>query len=128
GIDFMAHMAELRQGNYDLAYRETHGIPYEPYSMIYNMNPDRGDYGLAQGLAHLKNANEIIADLLAMSEQKEIQQTYNLLLTEIHQNLAFVPLSYMKELVVFDADKISDYRFHGQPSQFDAAGIRLKKE
>ena len=128
GIDFMAHMTELRQGNYDLAYCETHGIPYEPYSMIYNMNPDRGDYGLPQGLAHLKNANEIIADLLAMSEQKEIQQTYNLLLTEIHQNLAFVPLSYMKELVVFNADKISDYRFHGQPSQFDAAGIRLKKE
>ena len=128
GVDFMTHIAELRQGNYDLTYRETYGIPYDPYSVIFNMNPERGDYGMAQGLIHLKNANKIIADLQSMSEQKEILQTYNLLLTEIHQNLAFVPLSYMKELVVFDAAKIADYQFNGQPSNLDIAGIRLKEE
>ncbi len=66
--------------------------------------------------------------MTSLVDQQEIQAQYDFILNEIHHNVSFVPISYIKELVVFDGDKIADYRFYGLPSQFDVAGIKLKEE
>ena len=84
------------------------------------------DNSLAQGFAHVQDGNNIIKGLTALVNEQEIQEQYDFILNEVHENSSFVPISYIKELVIFDGDKIDDYQFHGQPSQFDAAGIRLK--
>lgn len=127
GIDFMAHMAESNKGNYDLVYRETYGIPYDPYITVNNMNSAlEADYTVVQGLAHLNNADEIIATLPAMADEEEIRHTYDFILGKIHQNMALVPISYTKELAVFNAEKIAGYQFYGQPSHIDIAAIKLE--
>lgn len=127
GLDMMAWYAESQQGNFTLSYNTTYYIPDVPFTLISNMNSEmQVDKLMAQGLAHLPDGNQLIIELNTMVDQQEIQQTYSHILGEIHQNVSFVPISYIKELVVFNADKITDYQFFGQPWQVNIAGIKLR--
>ncbi len=127
GLDMMAWYAESLQGNFTLAYNTTYYIPDVPFTLISNMNSEMQiDNLMAQGLAHLPDGNQLIIELNTMVDQQEIQQRYAYILGEIHQNVSFVPISYIKELVVFNADKITDYQFFGQPWQVNIAGINLR--
>ncbi len=127
GLDILAWYAQIQEGNYTIAYARTYGIPFDPYITIANMSSEPLiDNSIAQGFAHVQDGNSIIKGLISLVDEKEIQQQYDFILYEIHQNVSFVPISYIKELVLFDAAKIADYQFNGQPSQFDIAGIKLK--
>lgn len=127
GMDMMAWYAESLQGNFTLSYKTTYYIPDVPFTLISNMNSETlVDRLMAQGLSHLPNGNQLIIGLNTMVDQQEIQQTYAYILGEIHQNVSFVPISYIKELVVYNADKITDYQFFGQPWQVNIAGIKLR--
>ena len=129
GLDMLAWYAEVQGGNYTIAHVRTYGIPFDPYLTISHMSSEPLIANiLAQGFAHVQDGNSIIEGLTGMVDQQEIQEQYDFILNEIHQNVSFVPISYIKELVVFDGDKIADYRFHGLTSQFDVAGIKLKEE
>ncbi|MCG8403494.1 MAG: ABC transporter substrate-binding protein [Firmicutes bacterium] len=127
GLDIMAWYAQTQQGNFSITYATTYEIPVVPFTSISNMNSElQVDNIMVQGPAHLADGDHIIMELNTMIDRQEIQNTYAYLLHEIHRHIAFVPISYMKELVVFDAEKIADYRFNGQPSSLDVAGIKLK--
>ena len=127
GLDWMAWYVKIQEGAYSIVYKETYDIPFDPFTSITNMNSDtKVDYALVQGLSHLKNANQLIMELNSLVDESTIQEKYNYLLSEIHNNVAFVPISEMKELIVYNASKISDYKFYGQPSTVDIAGIKLK--
>ena len=126
-LDAMAWYVEVQGGNYTIAHSKTYGIPSDPYITVSNMSSEPLiENSIAQGFAHVKDGNSIIKGLISLVDEKEIQEQYDFILKEIHQNVSFVPISYIKELVVFNADKIADYRFNGQPSNVDIAGIKLK--
>ncbi len=127
GLDLLAWYAEIQEGNYTMAYVKTYGLPFDPYTTIANMNSDPlMDNSLAQGFAHVKDGNSIIKGLASLVDESEIQDKYDFILKELHSNVSFVPISYMKELVVFDTEKIADYQFNDQPPNVDVAGIKLK--
>lgn len=127
GLDMVAWYAEAQRGNYNIAHTRTYGIPFDPYLTISHMSSEPLVANiLAQGFRHVQDGNSIIESLTGLIDEQEIQEQYDFILNEIHHNVSFVPISYLKELVVFDGDKITDYRFHGLASQFDVAGIRLK--
>ncbi len=124
-LEILAWIAELQNGNFDIAYALTYGFPVDPYSTIANMSSEPlVDNLLVQGVAHVQDGNNIIKGLTSLVDEDEIQERYDFILQEVHQNMAFVPISYIKELVVFNADKIADYQFNGQPSNLDIAGIK----
>ncbi len=126
-LDMLAWHVEVQGGNYTIAHMKTYGIPFDPYLTISHMGSEPLIANkLAQGFVHVQDGNSIIKGVTGMVDEQEIQQQYDFILNEIHQNVSFVPISYIKELVVFNGDKIADYRFHGLPSQFDAAGIKLR--
>ena len=128
-LDMMAWYSETQDASFTMVYKGTYGIPFDPYVTIANMNSDPLiDNILVQGFAHVKDGNSIIKGLKGLVDESEIQDQYDFILKEIHNNTSFVPISYTKELVVFNAEKITDYRFNGQPLNVDIAGIRLKEE
>ncbi|MCG8514875.1 MAG: ABC transporter substrate-binding protein, partial [Halanaerobiales bacterium] len=127
GLEKMTRYAEVQQGNFTLSYSITYAIHNTPFTLINNMNSEMlVDNLMAQGLAHVPDGNELIMGLNTMVDQQEIQQTYAYILGEIHHNVSFVPISHIRELVVFEAEKIADYQFHGQPGQVNIAGIKLR--
>ncbi|WDV46504.1 nickel ABC transporter substrate-binding protein [Clostridiaceae bacterium M8S5] len=127
GLDLLAWYSKVQEGNYTVVYRETYGIPFDPFTGISNMNSDiMVDHSYAQGLAHLNDGNEIISQLSTSVNEEDIQKKYNYILKEIHANNAYVPISEMKELTVYSKEKIANYKFDGQPSNFNIANITLK--
>ena len=126
-LDMIAWYSEAKAGNFTMVYKGTYGIPYDPYITISNMHSDPLiDNVLVQGFAHVKDGNSIIKGLKDLVDESEIQDQYDFILKEVHNNASFVPISYQKELVIFNAEKITDYRFNGQPLNVDIAGIELK--
>ncbi len=127
GLEMMAWYAKVQEDDYLIVNKETYDIPNDPFTSISNMNSDLNiDNAIAQGLAHIKNGNELIVNLNTLADEDDIQDQYNYILNEIHNNAAFVPISDIKELVVYNNKVIDDYIFNGQPSNVNISGIKLR--
>ncbi|MDQ0166520.1 ABC transporter substrate-binding protein [Caldalkalibacillus horti] len=127
GMERMAYYSKIQQNEFTIAFNETYGIIYDPYTYISNMNPDHMmDNFAALGLSFVENSNEIINALNVSVDEEEIQETYSFILTEIHEKAIFLPISYMKELAVYNSAKIEEYTFYSYPSFIDVTAITLK--
>ena len=125
--DLMGFINDLMAMNFDMVCKTTNGLPYDPMSSINNIRKDPlMDPGAVSGLAHLENGDEIINNLMIMTNTEDIQSQFDLILTEISSNYSFIPISYMSELVVFDTEKIQDYSFYGFPTNISIADIDMK--
>lgn len=126
GMEMMAYYAETMKDDFTVSLNETYGVSYDPYTFINNMNSKlKKDMVAAKALALTDNGDARIEALNSAADEKTIQEAYDFILREIHDNAVFVPISYMKELVLFNHAKISSYTFNGQPSNVDVAGIKL---
>ena len=126
GLDMMTWYTDLAQGNFIAGYNETYGIPYDPYSTINNVGGTGAEGATQQILPHNPEIDEKIAELLTISDANKIQEIYSFILKTVHNNAASIPISHMKELVIFNNKKIDDYDFNGQPSNVDIAGVTIK--
>lgn len=126
GLDMMTWYTDLARGNFVVGYNETYGIPYDPYSTINNLSITGNEGMTQQILLHNPEVEAKIAELLTISDETRIQEIYSFILKTVHNNLAAIPISYMKELVIYNNKKIADYHFNGQPSNVDIAGVIIK--
>ncbi len=127
GLELLAYYAETQQSKYTITYKETYGLPYDPFVFFGNMDSEyMVDNVLVQGFIHMENGNQLIRELTGMVNPQEIRDRYELILKELHDNVSFVPIAEMKELAVYNAEKIADYTFFGLTSNLNIAGIRLK--
>lgn len=126
GMELMACMSKTFSGNFNIYSARTYGVPYEPYTEI-NVMCSVGYHNPAQqGLLQKKEIDLKINNLLSMVDKDKIQESYKYLLTTLHDEALYLPISYKKDLVIFNKNKIKDYEFNGQPLNFDASGIKLK--
>ncbi|WP_141235833.1 hypothetical protein [Paenibacillus sp. 7541] len=58
--------------------------------------------------------------------KEQIQEIYDLVLNEINDQAILIPLSYTKELALYNSQRIAHYSFNGQPADIDVAAIQLK--
>jgi nickel transport system substrate-binding protein len=127
GLEMMAFYSETMQNNFTITLGKTYGLTYDPYTFITNMNASlQVDNVAAQGLSLIDNGDAIISELNATEDENKVQETYDLILNEIHDQAIFVPVSNIKELAVFNSSKIESYTFNGQPANVDVANIKLK--
>lgn len=127
GLDMMAWYAKTQADEFAIAGRETYGIPSDPFTSISNMNTQtKVDNILAQALIHLEDGDEIINKLNTLVKENEIQEEYDFILNEIHSNSPFVPISHIKELIVYNSKKIDAYEFDGQPSNIRIDFLKVK--
>lgn len=122
-----SHYSAIANGEYDLALQETYGLPYDPYLFmsILGSQPIRDNF-MAQGLAGVKEANKLIADLNCMIEDENIQNQFKIILNELHNTASLLPITNKKELVLFSTAKIAKYDFYSLPMSIDVASIKLK--
>lgn len=129
GKEQMVYFQEISNGNFDLAIAITNAIPSDPYLLVSRLLTDNViDHYLAQGLADMDNADEIIKSLNAMTDDVEIQNTYNTLLQELHDEATLIPLTRVKGMAVYNNKTISDYEFYNQPDYLDVSAITLSSQ
>ncbi|GIQ67897.1 MULTISPECIES: nickel ABC transporter substrate-binding protein [Bacillales] len=127
GMEKMTFHAEFAKADFDLAFYETYGSAWDPHTSMTNMKPDyRHGYPAAQALALVENGNEIIDALNVSTDEEQIQEIYDLVLNEINDQAILIPLSYTKELALYNSQRIAHYSFNGQPADIDVAAIQLK--
>ncbi len=92
--------------DFDIAFYQTYGSAWDPHTSMTNMKPElRYGSPAAQGLALVEDGNELINRLNGMTEETEIQEIYEFVLNEINDNANPIPISYTKELTLFNPEK-----------------------
>lgn len=138
GIELMAFFSDIySSGNYSMAYYESYGILYDPFTFVSNMNPNM-DYSkpaystdpmVSKALSNLSydEAYKLTGDLLGLVGDDKITESFHYALEKAHENGVLVPVTYRNELAVFNNKPISDYDFKGQPTWVNVSGITLSK-
>ena len=123
----MNHYKNIAEGKYQLAIGITYNIPMDPYKLVssFSKNPVM-DNMTSKALTSMKNSDELIRSLNTMTDKKEIQNVYNTIINGLHDDAALVPISRTVGMTVYNADKITDYKFHYQPDYLDVSNIRTK--
>lgn len=127
GKEQMIYFQEISNGNFDLAIAITNAIPSDPYLLISRCLTNTViDNYLAQALADMDNADELIVSLNAMTDAEKIQGVYNTLLQELHDEATIIPLTRVKGMAAYNTEVISGYHFYSQPDYMDVSAITLK--
>lgn len=123
GVERMAWSGKTVEGNFTITILESWGTPYDPLMSINTMVTPSWNNAAQQGLAVKPEIDQKVRKLSNTVDRKKNQKIYNYILTTVHQEALYVPVSYTRELVIFNKELIKDYKFDGQPSNVNVAGI-----
>lgn len=91
-----------KDGTFDLITGETWGAPYDPHSMVSSMRePSHFDYQAQAGLPMKKEIDEKIGQVLLSTDEGKRQDLYRDILTTLHEQAVYLPISYVTNTAVF---------------------------
>ncbi|HFZ8994653.1 TPA: nickel ABC transporter substrate-binding protein [Citrobacter freundii] len=93
--------ARQRDGRFGMIFNRTWGAPYDPHAFISSMRvPSHADFQAQQGLADKKLIDKEIGDVLETSDEHQRQALYRDILTRLHNDAVYLPISYVSMMVV----------------------------
>jgi nickel transport system substrate-binding protein len=111
-------------GEFHLIFNETWGPPYEPQAIVSSMRvPTHADYAAQQGLPMKGAIDQKIATVLVSMNEQQRQQLYRELLTTLHEQAIYLPISYGTNLAVLHRN-IAGFEFMPQTYQVPINQLR----
>ena len=105
GEEEQSYRDNMKAGNFDMIFNICWGSPYDPQSSLAAMRQRvYGDYAAQQGLHDKKEIDEAITKILLSVDEKERQELYNFVLTRLHEDAVYIPLTYECNKAVYTAD------------------------
>lgn len=93
--------ARMRDGRFGMIFSRTWGAPYDPHAFISSMRvPSHADYQAQLGLPDKAQIDKEIGDVLTTSDETQRQSLYRDILTRLHNEAVYLPISYMSMMVV----------------------------
>lgn len=90
-----------KEGEFNLIFNETWGPPYEPHSYLSSWRvPSHADFKAQSGLPMKKEIDASIGRVLITTDENERSQIYRDILTTIHEQAVYLPISYTTGLIV----------------------------
>lgn len=90
-----------KSGAFDVIYSLTWGVPYDPQSYVSSWRiPAHGDYQAQLGLDRKEWLDAQIANLFVETDEEKRKRQYEEILTYIHNEHLYVPLTYLRTKVV----------------------------
>jgi nickel transport system substrate-binding protein len=100
-----------KTGEFDLIFSQTWGAPYEPHAVVGSMRaPSHADYQAQVGLPMKKDLDASITKVLSATDEAERAKLYREILTTLHEQAVYLPLTYPTQLAVY-SKKIADFPF-----------------
>lgn len=124
GYESTIWYSKAMQGEYNFALNDTYGIPYVPHVFVLNMLQAGIDYPAQQGLQMKDEIDQKIVRLFKTGDDHEIAEMYDYILSTLHRNAVNIPLSYQKEVIVFNKNKVEDVKFSGLPYAIDVRNVK----
>ncbi|MBR8464639.1 nickel ABC transporter substrate-binding protein [Campylobacter sp. faydin G-24] len=102
GEEKQAFLDRQKNGDFDLQYSLSWGIPYDPQSYISSWRtPTHGDYQAQLGLEKKEWLDTKIKQILIEPDELKRTQMYKEIFTYIHESNIYIPLSYSRTKAVF---------------------------
>ncbi|MGZ0719392.1 nickel ABC transporter substrate-binding protein [Kluyvera cryocrescens] len=93
--------ARQRDGRFGMIFNRTWGAPYDPHAFMSSMRvPSHADFQAQQGLADKSIIDKEISDVLETRDARQRQALYRDILTRLHNDAVYLPISYISMMVV----------------------------
>lgn len=83
-----------KSGNYDLLYSRTWGLAYDPVSTISAFTDVSYNLHSTKGISEAKTLYKKIDDVMVSTNETERQKLYDDILTIVHDEAVFIPITY----------------------------------
>uniref|UniRef100_A0ACD5H293 Nickel ABC transporter substrate-binding protein n=1 Tax=Desertifilum tharense IPPAS B-1220 TaxID=1781255 RepID=A0ACD5H293_9CYAN len=114
GEEQQSWLERQSNGEFHLIFNDTWVPPYEPHAMVSSMRkPSHADYEAQSGLPMKAEIDRKIALVLISTDETTRQQLYRDLLTTLHEQAVYLPISYSTNLAVF-RETINGFEFASQ--------------
>ncbi len=105
GEEEQSYRDRQKVGNFDMIFNISWGTPYDPQSSISSMKlPVYGDYTAQQGLKNKKALDDAITDVLVSIDHNKRQELYTYILTTLHNEAIYIPLTYERNRAIYTSD------------------------
>lgn len=103
GEESDSFLKRQRDGEFGMIFNDTWGAPYEPHAMVGSMRaPSHADYQAQVGLPMKAELDEMIGRVLLTTDEDKRQELYREILTILHEQAVYLPLTYMTSVRVHD--------------------------
>lgn len=93
--------ARQRDGRFGMIFNRSWGAPYDPHAFVSSMRvPSHADYQAQQGLPDKPLIDKEIGEVLTARDEATRQALYRDILTRLHNDAVYLPLSYVSTMVV----------------------------
>ncbi|USK68742.1 nickel ABC transporter substrate-binding protein [Peribacillus asahii] len=117
------------QGKYDLLFTSTWAVPFDPHSYLAAITTDSEngspDYTALLGLPEKKEIDQKIKKVLLTTDEKERKMLYTDILTTLHEQAVYLPISYQSNVAVYHKN-ISGVDFLPQEVEVPLTSIDVK--
>jgi nickel transport system substrate-binding protein len=97
GEEKQAFFDRQKSGEFDLQYSQSWGLPYDPHTYVSSWRiPAHGDYQAQKGIARKAWLDDTVGKILSEQNKDKRQQLYNEILTYVHQEAVYLPLTYSR--------------------------------
>ncbi|KAG2961040.1 hypothetical protein PC120_g27885 [Phytophthora cactorum] len=95
GEEKQAYLDRQKTGEFDLMYSLSWGLPYDPQTYVSSWRvPSHADYQAQLGLEKKEWLDHTITDLMVEQNEEQRQNLYKEVLTYIHHENVYIPLTY----------------------------------
>ncbi|SCC22463.1 nickel ABC transporter substrate-binding protein [Kosakonia oryziphila] len=93
--------ARQRDGRFGMIFNRSWGAPYDPHAFMSSMRvPSHADYQAQRGLADKAIIDREISEVLTTRDEHARQALYRDILTRLHNDAVYLPISYVSTMVV----------------------------
>lgn len=90
-----------RAGHFGMIFADTWGTPYDPHSFVSSMRyAGHADYMAQRGLPMKDDLDRQIGAVLASTDEQQRAQGYREILTLLHEQAVYLPISYLTAISV----------------------------
>lgn len=126
-MQMMTYYGAMMQGDYNMALYMTYGSEFDPAAVVSNMNAEIMADPIARQYSSLFDGGaELIKELDSTADGARVKEIYAYILTTLADNAAYIPLTYSKELGVWNSTLIAGYEASGRVAYVDVSEIKLK--
>ena len=112
GEEKQAFLDRQKTGKFDLMYSLSWGLPYDPQTYVSSFRvASHADYQAQLGLKKKKWLDETITKVLVEPDEKKRKQMYRDVLTYIHDENVYIPISYSVTKAVYNK-RLKGIGFH----------------
>jgi len=94
-------LTRQKSGEFGMIFGDTWGAPYDPHSFCSSMRkPAHADYQAQLGLPMKGEIDRKIGEALVSVDENKRKELYRYILTTLHEQAVYMPLSYMTNIYV----------------------------